>query len=238
MIRRGKQHIRSYMTLVYEFTGIRMQDGYMMPVDWTLGVSLIISEKKGKSRDELELKASKVYHKIYFWLDTNLPNIIAVDVNSEEDLLIANLSSNIMMYCPDSPTDNLIIELLHAKMTALAGDDLIIGGIKLQASDSNLEYIFDTSDGTYSMPETTEEYYTEGKARDETPWWFRDDGFCFEFIRPDDIELTDEELFKDITDPLDEFYRRLEESIDETTGTIKEPARIVQVEKWKPKKVE
>jgi len=237
MMKRGKHVIRSYMTLEYEFTGIRIQDGSLTPVDWTLLVNLIAPEKKGRTKEESEYKAGLTYQKLYFWLDTNLPNIVLVDVNDEDDLYIANLSSNITMYCPGNPGDDTIIQLLHSKLTALSGTELIVGEIHLKGSDTSLQYTFDCQDGDYVMPISTVDYYTEGKARDEIPWWARDDGFCFEFIRPDNAEVAEEEFFKDINDPMDEFQRIMSEVVDTHIGMVKEPARIVQVEKWKPKTV-
>lgn len=238
MMKRGKQVIRSYMTLAYEFTGMRLQEGHLTPVDWTLTVNLIASMKKGKSKAEGEYKASVIYQKLHFWLETNLPGIIFVDVSDEDDLYIANLSSNITMYCPGNPGDDMIIQLLHSKLSALSGAELEVGEIHLKGSDTSLQYTFDCPDGDYTMPTATAEYYTEGSARDEIPWWNRNDGFCFEFIRPGDTEITDEELFKDIVDPLDDFERIVAEMTDAHIGIVKEPAKIVQVEKWKPRKVE
>jgi hypothetical protein len=193
--------------------------------------------KPGKTKEESEYKAGIIYQKLYFWLDTNLPNVLLVDVNNEDDLYIANLSANIMMYCPDNPSDDVVIQLLHSKLSALAGSDLLVGQTQLKGSDTSLQYTFDCPDGDYALPGLTTEYYTEGTTRDEIPWWSRDDGFCFEFVRPTDVEITDEELFKDISDPMDEFDRIMAEVTDTHIGIVKEPARIVQVEKWKPKKV-
>lgn len=238
MMKMGKHVIRSYMTLEYEFTGIRIQEGYLTPVDWNLKVNLIAPERKGRTVEDTEYKASTTYQKLYFWLDTNLPNIAIVDVNEEDDLYIANLSSNIMMYCPGCPTDDVVIQLLHSKLSVLAGADLIVGEMCLKGNDSTLHYTFDSMGGKYLMPTKTSEYYTEGTARDEIPWWSRNDGFCFEFIRPADIEISDEELFKDIVDPIDEFERVMAEVSDTHIGMVKEPARIIQVEKWKPRKVD
>lgn len=161
-----------------------------------------------------------------------------VDVNKEDDLYIANLSSNIMMYCPSFANDDVIVQVIHSKLAALAGDELIIGEIHLKGSDTALQYTFDCPDGQYMLPETTAEYYTEGVARDPIPWWARDDGFSFEFIRPKDSELSNEELFADVIDPLDEFYKAVTDSEDTPISITKEPAKIVQVEKWKPRKVE
>jgi hypothetical protein len=237
MMKRGSNIIRSYMTLEYAFTGIRVQDSYLTPVDWTLTVNLIAPVKKRKVK-EWETRLGLAYQKIYFWLDTNLPNIMIVDVSKEDDLFIANLSSNVMMYCPGSSGDDLVIQLLHSKLTSLAKNELMIGEIQLKGSDATLQYTFDCPEGDYTLPTTTEEYYTEGTTRDVTPWWGRDDGFCFEFVRPAETELTDEELFKDIIDPMNEFDRVMTEVTSETHVGLREPAKIVQVEKWKPKTIE
>jgi len=239
MIKRGRHIIKSHMTFSYDFTGIRLQEGCLTPVDWTLTADLVATGKKGKTREEIEDTAGFTYQKIYFWLDTNLPNILMVDVGTEDDLYIANLSSNLMMYCPGNPSDDTLIQLLHSKISVLAGTGLIVGEMKLKGSDTSLEYTFDCSDGDYELPTTTE-YYTESTTRDKIPWWARDDGFCFEFVRPIAVEGTpvipDEELFKDISDPMDDFRKAMTD-MDIHIGITKEPARIVQVERWKPKKV-
>jgi len=238
MIKKGRHLIKSHMTLEYNFTGIRIQQGNLTPVDWTLNIDLVATIKKGKTREDIEYNAGITYQKIYFWLDTNLPNIVMVDVDNEDDLYIANLTTNIMMYCPDSPSDDLLIQLLHAKISSLAEPDLLVGEVRLKGSDTSLQYTYDLPDTGYLLPSSTEEYYLNGITRDKEPWWFRDDGFCFEFVKPKDNELSDEELFKDIIDPLDEFYKIMAEVTDTPIGLVREPARIIQVEKWKPHKVE
>lgn len=238
MMKHGKNIIRSYMTFTFDFSGIRIQNGYLTPVDWELSVNLIVRSLKNKSKEETEFKASIIYQRLYFWLDSNLQSVAMIDVGNENDLYIANLSSNITMYCPGNPSDDLIIQLLHSKLTALTGSELQISEISLKASDTSLQYTFDCLDGEYQLPLSTEEYYSEGRCRDEEPWWIRNDGFCFEFVRPENSEITDEEFFKDITDPMNEFERVISEMSDTHIGMVREPARIVQVEKWKPRKVE
>jgi hypothetical protein len=240
MIKKGRHIIKSHMTLEYEFTGIRIQGGFLTPVDWTLSVNLIATGKKGKEKEEIEHQASLTYQKLYFWLDTNLPSVAVVNVGDEDDLYIANLSSNIMVYCPGNPSDDMIIQLLHSKLSVLAAPDLIVAEIKLKGSDTSLQYTYDCDDGNYDLPLTTSDYYTEGVARDVEPWWTRNDGFCFEFIRPADEEgkpVEGDEVFEGIVDPMIEFDKMVEEA-DMHVGLMREPARIVQVEKWKPKKVE
>jgi hypothetical protein len=240
MIKRGRNIIRNHMILDYKFAGIRIQDGFLTPVDWHLEVSLIVPDQSGKSKKDIEYKASITYQKLYFWLDANLPNIVVVNVENEEDLYIANRSSNIMFYCPGSVSDDMVIRLLHSKLSVLAAPEIVVADIKLKASDTSLQYNFDCENGDYKLPATTKDYYTEGLARDVTPWWNRNDGFCFEFIRPvneQGEETEGDKIFEDITDPLDEF-RRLMEEMDQHINLLKEPAKIVQVERWRPKKLE
>ena len=231
----GKHKVKNHMSMEYTFTGIRILSGSLIPVDWNVSIDMVAVEKKGRSKDDAEYNAVIAYQKLFFWLETNLPGIVAVDVSDEDDLYIANLSSNIMLYCPTEPYDDVIVQLLHSKLSTLAGAHLLIGEVRLKGSDMSVQYSFEPSETGYNLPSTTTEYYTEGKARDAEPWWIRDDGFSFEFIRPAETELSDEELFKDIVDPLDEFNKVVTE-MDVSIG-VKEPARIVQVEKWKPKKV-
>ena len=236
-MKKKKYLVKNYMTMDYSFAGVRIHDGFLVPVDWTMQLNIVAPTKTGKSKEDADYTAGFAYQKIYFWLDTNLPNVVMVDVNKEDDLYLANLSSNIMLYCPGPAGDDLIVQLLHSKISTLAGDDLIIGEINLKGSDSSLKYTFDSTDG-YSLPTLTKDYYTGGVSKDENAWWIRNDGFCFEFIRPEDTEVSDEELFGGIQDPLDEFEKLMQENQDTGVNTVKEPARIIQVDKWKPRKVE
>lgn len=239
MIKRGRHVFKNHMTLEYKFTGIRIQDSSLTPVNWQLAINIVALEKKGQTKEEIEFNASLSFQKIYYWLETNLPDVVMVDVNSEDDLYLANLTANIMMYCPGNPGDDMIVKLLHSKISALAGDELIIGDIQLKGSDTSVQYTYDCPTGDYLLPITTKEYCTSAIARDEFPWWQRNDGFCFEFLRFEDVdkEISNEELFKDIVDPMNEFSRMVSEMSDTSINLIKEPARIVQIEKWKPKTI-
>lgn len=237
MIKRGKHLIKSHMTLEYAFSGIRLQEGSLSPVDWMLKINLVALGNKTKSKDEAEHEAGLAYQKIYYWLDTNLPQILLVDVGNHHDLYVANLVSNVMMYCPGTTSDDLIVQLIHAKISAIAAPLLIVGEVQLKGSDTALQYTYDCSDGDYMLPELTADYYVEGTARDKFPWWYRDDGFCFELIRDKESTLTDAEQFKDVVDPMDNFRQLMEELIEPHISISREPAKIVQVEKWTPKKV-
>lgn len=239
-MKRGKHQIKSHMTMEYNFSGIRLQDGMLTPVDWNMQVDLIATGKKGKTEEDVEQDAGIIYQKIYFWLEANLQGIVVVSTKNSEDLYIANLSSNIMMYCPDNPSDDMLIQLLHAKLTSLSTEDLVIGEIQLKGSDTSIRYTYDCLDGNYGLPTLVSEYFTDGPTQDDAPWWMRDDGFCFEFLKPDELDLTDEEkaVLAERVDPMDEFYRVVAELKNSAAiGVMREPAKIVKVEKWNPKKV-
>ena len=233
MNKKTRNTVKNYMTFDFDFAGIRIQEEYLTPVDWSLSVDLLALEKPGQTKEEAESNAAFAFQKVYFWLSNNLPGVVIVDVANEADMLLANICSNIPMFCPGEPGDELIIRLLHAKITSLTGDSLIVGPIRLKSTDSSLQYNYDCADGDYQLPRNTEEYYQEYPCRDMAPWWARDDGFSFEFARADTPEA--EELYKSIVDPLDEFYSIVAEY--STKGMNKEPAKVIKVDKWKPKKV-
>lgn len=235
MIKRGKHIIKNHMTLEYEFTGIRLQNLNFTPVEWKLTIDLIATGKPGRAREEIEKEANIVYQKIYFWLDSNLPHAIVVNASDKTDYYLAGLTDNIALYCPESSSDDMLIQLLHAKVAALAGTSMLVGPAHLKGSDTALQYTFDCSNGEYSLPTKTTEYIVDMVCRDEMPWWLRDDGFCFEFSKPADSELTNDEMFGDIVDPMDEFQRVVEEMVNSHISVTKEPAKIVKVEKWQPK---
>lgn len=236
MIRRGKHVIKKHMTLEYNFSGIRIQSSLLTPVDWKLSVDLVATGTKEQTRDDIEYQSGITYQKIYFWLDTNLPDIVIVNVCNEDDLYLANLISNVMMYCPGNPGDDMLIQLLHSKLSVLAGSNILVSEIRLTGTDTSLQYTFDCTDGGYDLPSVTSDYYKGYIVRDESPWWSRDDGFCCEFVRDKNSETNEVEVFKDIVDPMDDFHRVMT-SLSGSIASSKEPARIVQVEKWKPKKV-
>lgn len=226
------------MALDYSFTGIRLLNGGLYPVDWHIAVNLIAELKNSKVKEEAEQAANVAYQRLYYWLDVNLQDIIMVDVSSEDDLYLASLASNIAMYCPGLPNDDLIIQLLHSKFTTIVGTNLVIGEIHLKGSDTTLSYTFDAAEGEYELPLLTSDYYSAGITRDETPWWARNDGFCFELARnaEEDDKKGNIEYFSNFIDPLIEFDRAAASSSSHISIS-KEPAKIVQIEKWKPRTI-
>jgi hypothetical protein len=236
MITIGKTQVEKYMTLMYNFAGTRIFNSTLIPVNWELKIKLVALGKKNMPPEKQEELANTAYKRIYFWLDTNLPNIIMVNSENDDDMLIANIASNMMMYIPGEPSDDLIIQLLHAKLNSIANDNMYIGEIELKGSDTTAAFSFECSDKEYDLPHTISEY-VNGTSYFEIPWWFRNDGHCYEFIKNSDENFTFEELYGKITDPMEEFDKAVS-NIDLYLEPIeKEPAKIIKIEKWVPRKV-
>lgn len=240
MMKIGKNIVKNYMTLKYQFSGARLQETVITPVDWELEIKIASLERKNKNKSDLTDNVDISYQKIYFWLDTNLPKCIMVNATDPDDLYISNLIGNVVMHCPGNPGDDLIVQLLHSKLYVLSGPDLFIGEISLFGSDLSIKYTFDTQHNVYLLPESTKDYFGDIGviAKENTPWWARDDGFCFDFLKPADSDIPDEEIYKNIVDPMDEFYNIISElSSENKTSLSEEPAKIIRLDKWKPKKV-
>ncbi|HEY6436927.1 MAG TPA: hypothetical protein VIY47_10065, partial [Ignavibacteriaceae bacterium] len=116
----------------------------------------------------------------------------------------------------------------------IVGDNLVIGEMHLKGSDTSLAYTFDSTDGIYDLPIETKDYYEGMKTKDDTPWWYRNDGFCFEITCPES-ETENKDFFSDIVDPMLEFDRTI--ATHSHIRLSKEPAKIIQIEKWKPKTI-
>jgi hypothetical protein len=67
MMHVGRQKIKNHMTIDYMFSGIRILDGALIPVDWNISVDLVAIDKKGKlSSGDPEHNATVAYQKIFF----------------------------------------------------------------------------------------------------------------------------------------------------------------------------
>lgn len=230
MITVGKYRVKSYMNMKYEFSGIRIVDTELTPVQWEISVVLAQSQKKRVSKDSIIQNTELAYQRLYFWLETNLSNVVVVSADNATGMAIASTVSNIMMVCPYEPYDELIAELLHHKFNILAKGNMVIGEITIKSNDTTSSFAFDCPDQEYTLPMTVEEYIPAISLH-KLPWWARDDGFCFEFLKPAAYaDKTNEEYFGIITDPMDQ----LAIAMDELFTDDKYQAPIIQVDTWKP----
>lgn len=234
----GKHNIESYMTMVHEFPGIRIIDGVLNPTKWNLEIDLVaidLATTQAKF-DEMQMNGSIAYQKVLFWLDTCLPGCVFVGSNNPTGMEMAMMCDNMLMHCPDEPTDDLIVALLHSKITAISNGHLHIGQIRLVSTDTSAKYTYNVPAEGYGLPKKVKDYI-DLPSLYRKPWWERNDGFSFEFLKPKGCKDKLVDLYQAIQDPLDSF----EESMSAIEFTFdpepKEPAEIIQVEKWQPRTV-
>lgn len=219
------------MTVNYAFTGCRIFDDTIIPCDWTLSFNLM-------GKESPEETPERIVERIHFWLEIALDNLLMVNVGDECALDVADLLSNQVLYTPGAPTDDLLVRLFHAKLSAISSQGFSVEALTLSASDSNTSYTFhpDPQQG-YNLPKTVLEY-TGSKGVEDDAWWHRNDGWTFDFLIPEDEGFDPKEWFAEITDPLiafDEVYDAVENgTVDEVIPTeTSEDGKIIKVDIWK-----
>lgn len=232
----GREQVPSFMTLNYSFAGAKMFGQFLQPAMWDLEIEMVVLVNDKDPEQDTDEFGDVVFNKLLFWLETTMPNIIVSDINNQEGISIITAIDNSMMYTPGEPSDALIVRLLHSKISAILSSHLALGRIKLKSTDQMVSYVFelDSTNG-YSLPSLPD--YCPADVTHDIPWWARPDGFCFEFILPEDEDERKEAIavYEKIEDPLaqfDEYHANLDE---EMQGGNK-PAEIIEVP-WNPKKI-
>ena len=219
----------SQISLKFDFSGLRIIDSTITPVNWKVSVD-IESVVPDKGPDSSK-KALLAYQKIQFWLSTALTNSAFIDINNTQDIYIVNLINNNHVYCPGVPNDGLIAKLLFSKISVLSDNILTVLAIRIYSDDTSAEYIYESDDVEYQLCIKTTDYYNNKHTRTDKPWWLRNDGFTFEPLEYDLNETDPDSITKHITDPLDEFKKLADVVLQG------EPAKVIQVKKWKPKRI-
>lgn len=202
----------TYISFDHTFKGISIRHSQLIPNTWTLTV---------KMAGDGDGALNEVYSKIQYWLNYVLDDVVAVNAHDAEDMAIANSVSNTPLHCPGYPGDNILVQLFHAKLSALAGNLAAMGPIELVSDVMGVKYTYDCDDD-YSLPETNSHPDNQVQL---VPWWSRDDGFCFDSLPDEQNE-----------DPMDEYYRTIESLIEQSSET-KEPAKIINLATWTPRVV-
>lgn len=238
----GKELVRSHMTINYEFPGIRVLDNGLQPTTWQLDMDVVAMEiGPDATAEKMQANGTMAFQKIFFWLDALMPGIVMVDPKNKGGMNIATTIDNAMLYCPGEPTDDILIQLFHSKLSAITEGVLFIGEMRLTSDDTSAKYTFSTTKKQYDLPKKVKNYCVLD-AMDTKPWWTRDDGLCFEKLKPD--SMSEEEIklaYASIEDPLDVFEEAYNVGMDVVFTPEEEdtaPAEILEVAKWQPTTVE
>ena len=216
------------MTYEFKFSGTRIIDDALQPTNWIAKIDLVaVDHSKEKTHTQLQADGNMAFQKMFYWMETCLHNVVMTDVNDEFGMFVAGNSNNMMLYSSGPPTDDILVQMLHAKLCAIVGAHLNIGKISLYSTDSVVTYTYEKAKTGYTLYKKVSDFVSMPSLHN-TPWWFREDGFMFEFpkSKTDDTELED--IYMDIIDPLTVFTESLYPEVEpEYTST--------KVEKWSPK---
>lgn len=220
MIKHGNKILSQYVTIKFSFSGNRVEDCYFYPTVWDLEIDIVALLSRTTSEDS----AQDAYQKLKFWIDNVLPDSIVVSGENEVDMSLAALPDNNIIVLPGAPTNDVLVRVIHSKLTSLSDGHIIIGKISLGSSDTDVVQCYSLGPAGYELPETTDYYFSQDTIH-AVPWWSRTDGFTFEMV---DVEESSR-----ITDPLD-LYKQMSGITDKDCQTL---ANVVKMTKWVPKAV-
>lgn len=222
-------HSISAMIEKHNFSGMRILGTHIYSVKWKLEFML---QTFNDGSPEQVNESVIGYHKIKFWLDSVLDDVIFTQFDDELGLNLTYSADNVSVHLPSIPVDSHIAQILHAKLNAICGDHCSIGEVSLSASDTTATHIFDTA-GKYTLPGAD---YMDDNIN-SSPWWERP---CFETADFTKTEVQeDEELSEYLAceDPLVLLEKKLRSEMSEPEQDA-EPATIIKMtKKWTPKLV-
>lgn len=230
----GSEVVNSYMKYNFKFSGTRILGNTLYPAQWDLDIDLVaIDRSKEQSKIQLQDSGNTSFQRIYYWLESALAGIVMTDVNNVFGMNVALNTDNTILYSPDDPTDDILIQLIHCKLKNIGGDFLHIGNLSLTSSDSIAGYVY-TPNNPYTVPMKVKEYISEGVSLYKDAWWNRADGFTNEFIKPKGTKGKVADVFADVEDPLAVYTSMLDNFAFEMEN---EDAPVVKVDKWTPKTI-
>jgi len=215
----------------YMFYGNRIINDRISPLSWTLTCEIT---PVASVDDNVLNKSVIAYEKIKFWLDNVLNDVTFAIQSSELGSTLCYLSENPTMLTPYMPTDNHILQLIHCKISAIAGKDLHIGLSTLDSVDSSSMCIYNTESYHYNLP-TTDKTGVENMYHSK-PWWRRG---TFDFADYSKEEVAEHELLREYVengDPMAIFETELISMYSDKKGKKTAKAEIIKMpKKWSPK---
>lgn len=185
---------RSSILYPFEFNAIRVHGATLHPTTFYIKVSLSPAHPLKRKPSVIEKMSEEGLQRLHFWKDTILEDIVIMDINSDIFGSMVMSVDNTTMFCPTTPTDHLLVELLHAKISSITKGFFDIHGITLSSTDTHyIEIAFRNNDG-YMLPGIS--YFPE-KALHNKPWWERDTIEVCEFAKG---AVVEDELFNHFSD--------------------------------------
>ena len=166
-------------------------------------------------------------------MENVLVDVLVAQLDNELGVNLCYFTENPTLLTPYAPSDNHLIQLIHSKLSVLAGEHLAISTMTLETTDSNSLCVFNTETLLYNLPGISD---MEGDLYHSEPWWRRP-SFQYSDYTKDEVK-GDEELqeYLQSDDPLDIFEREFIEMYNEVTDKKPTEAQTIKMpKKWSPK---
>jgi hypothetical protein len=189
---------------------------------------------------------NKSFLKINLFLSTIVDNSVAyrIEDTARVEKMLAEYDNNLMVL-PDLD-DITLLECLHRKMQAIAGEYTVVSKISLLDHETGLTYHgFYEDDEGYHLP--SQEDFAGDMSYWKTPWWDRYDVLTFDNFADSQQEIDDHrsnvelerltDLFDDIDDNIDEILNNAKAGlIVDDMEESKKPGKVVSLDQAKKDK--
>lgn len=177
-----------FITLNLETKIIRIVENTLIPS--RLNIRADVSPRE----DITDVQLTHSMQKIKFWYEHIVSKSLAFDIGNDAaigmifDETGKNRSTNMIMFTPGDPTDELLAALFQSKMSALSNGMINFGLCEVK-SDNHLGLAFTfVGEGTKVLPPMKE--WIGERSYFEKPWWERNDSSTLDVIPGMDADLT------------------------------------------------
>lgn len=164
------------------FRIIRLIEGRLVSSDCMLELEMDIPPTSDPGLAKDRLKAMRM------WIERFLDGCVAFGVGTEVDTALFERISNHVMMCPDEPHDYLLLVLIHSKLLAICGDEVLISGTSMDTDTG--EGFSNTVEGTAEDWLPSMEEWIGPRYFHDLPWWNRPDSSMMDLKPDDDDDLS------------------------------------------------
>lgn len=164
------------------FKIIRLLEGRVEASNCDIELLLTVDNKDSTNEAKTRLKAIKM------WLESFLDGCVCYHTSTEMDTNLLTEISNHIMMCPDEPHDHVLLMLIHTKVSAIGGDDVLILSSSL-VSDTSEGFSCSISGPAGDCLPSMEEWIGLRHFH-KSPWWYREDSSMIDMLPNDDDDLT------------------------------------------------
>ena len=181
-----------FISLRYEFKITRVIGQRLSPA--TVKIKTDVSTRDTDT-DEYGVQMEVALAKMNYWVEKVLNNSIVLAGENEWALDcfmdgVAPSTTNMVVLCPDEPTDACLAELLICKFKALSGGAFEFHAIDIESTDGRgMGFTFVGGGPGDSFP-TNEEWLTDRNYFTK-PWWHRGDASTLDVVPDEDDDLNE-----------------------------------------------